>query len=132
MQFSLPLYPADWLPFVAAGLTVLFGLAALFAPRLVLRLLRLDTAPAHPEAVAEVRGTIGGYWLGTGLVAVLFYDQPFVQMVVGSGWLFAAFGRLVSILSDAGASVPNFLFLALNLVLAFLFLNPVVGLLGLG
>lgn len=132
MQFSLPIYPADWLPFAAAGLTVLFGLLALFAPRAVLRVLRLDTAPAHPEAVAEVRGTMGGYWLGTGLVALLFYDQPFVQMVVGAGWLFAAFGRVVSILSDAGATPANFLLLVLNLALAVLFLNPVIGLLGLG
>lgn len=132
MQFSLPLYPADWLPFLAAAFTVLIGLFALFAPQTMLKVLRLDTAPAHPEAVSEVRGTIGGFWLGTGLVALLFYDQLFVQMVLGAGWLFAAFGRVVSILADRGSTFPNWLLLALNLALAVLLLMPVLGFISIG
>ncbi|WP_209740690.1 DUF4345 family protein [Aureimonas populi] len=127
MPFSLPIHQADWLPFLAAAFTVLIGLAALFAPRLLLAVLRLDTAPAHPEAVAEVRGTLAGFWLGTGLVTLLFYDQPFVQMALGAAWAFTGFGRLASILSDAGATVPNWLLLALNLLLAAMCLAPVFG-----
>ncbi|WP_185984459.1 DUF4345 family protein [Aureimonas mangrovi] len=127
MQFSLPLYAADWLPFVAAALTTLFGLAALLAPRVVLMALHLDTAPAHPEAVAEIRGTLAGFWLGTGIVALLFYDQPFLQMTLGAAWLFTGFGRLMSILFDAGATVANWALLALNAVLAALCLAPVLG-----
>lgn len=130
MQFSLPLTQADWLPFSVACVTALFGLVALFAPRVVLKALRLDTAPAHPEAVAEIRGTLGGFWLGTGLVTILFYDQPFVQWMMGAVWLFAAFGRLVSILADAGSTPFNWAILILKAVLAGLCLAPTFGLIG--
>ena len=127
MQFSLPTYTADWLPFSVAAFTFLIGLFALFAPVTTLRALRLDTASAHPEALSEVRGTLAGFWLGTGLVTLLFYDQPLVQMVIGAAWLFAGFGRLVSILSDAGSTLFNWALLALNLILAAFCLAPVFG-----
>jgi hypothetical protein len=130
MNIPLPQTHADMLPFAAACLTMLFGLVALFAPRLTLRALRLTTADGHPEAVGESRATIAGFWLGVGLVSAAFYDQPFVQMALGAGWLFTGFGRLVSILSDRGATLTNWLFLALNLLLALMALAPVFGLVG--
>ena len=128
MQFSLPLSQADWLVFLVAATSALLGLIALFAPRLVLAALRLDTAPAHPEAVAEIRGTLGGLWLGTGLVALLFYDQPFIQWMVGAVWLFAAFGRLVSILADSGSTPTNWAVLLVKIAFAAACFNPTFGL----
>ena len=128
MIMPLPQTNADMLPFVAALVTMLFGLVALFAPRLTLRALRLQAVERHPEAVGESRATIAGFWLGVGLVSAAFFDQPFVQMALGAGWLFTGFGRLVSILSDRGATVYNWLFLALNLLLALMALAPVFGL----
>ncbi|UIJ72203.1 DUF4345 family protein [Aurantimonas sp. HBX-1] len=128
MIMPLPQTNADMLPFVAALVTMLFGLVALFAPRLTLRALRLQAVDRHPEAVGESRATIAGFWLGVGLVSAAFFDQPFVQMALGAGWLFTGFGRLVSILSDRGATVYNWLFLALNLLLALMALAPVFGL----
>lgn len=128
MQFSLPLSQADWLVFLVAAVTALLGLLALFAPRLVMAALRLDTSPAHPEAVAEIRGTLGGFWLGTGIVALLFYDQPFVQWTIGAVWLFAAFGRLVSILADSGSTPVNWAVLAVKIAFAAACLNPTFGL----
>lgn len=128
MSFSLPTYTADWLPFAAATLTLLLGLFALFAPHAAVRLLRLDTAPAHPEAVAEIRGLLAGFLIGPGLATLLFYDQPFVQMVLGAAWAFAAFGRLVSILVDAGFTLANLILLLFSLALAAMCLAPVFGL----
>lgn len=118
MEFTLPQTNADLLPFAAAAATVLFGVFAMFAPRLTLRLLRLTTLSLHPEAVAEARATIGGFYIGTGLMALLLFDQPMVQMVLGAAWLFAAFGRLVSILSDQGGTAFNVVALVLALALA--------------
>lgn len=128
MQFSLPLSQADWLVFLVAAATALLGLLALFAPRVVMAAMRLDTAPAHPEAVAEIRGTLGGFWLGTGIVALLFYDQPFVQWTLGAVWLFAAFGRLVSILADSGSTPVNWAVLVVKIAFAAACLNPTFGL----
>ncbi|MCC4295922.1 AGROH133_08824 family phage infection protein [Aurantimonas coralicida] len=127
MDFALPQTNADMLPFGAACITILMGLVALFAPRITLRLLRLETRQAHPEALAESRATIAGFWLGVGIVTVAFYNQPFVQMALGAGWLFTGFGRFVSILSDRGATLFNWVFLLVALALAGAALAPVFG-----
>ncbi|WP_206453358.1 AGROH133_08824 family phage infection protein [Aurantimonas marina] len=128
MDFALPQTNADMLPFAVAALTALFGLVALFAPRITLRALRLQTGERHPEAVAEARATIAGFWLGVGVVTLLLYNQPFVQMTLGAGWLFTSFGRLVSILSDHGSTAYNWLMFFLALALATAALAPVFGL----
>lgn len=128
MDFALPQTNADMLPFAAAILTVLFGLIALFAPRITLRALRLETSQRHPEALSESRATIAGFWLGVGIVAALLYNQPFVQMAFGAGWLFTGFGRLVSILSDHGSTAYNWLMFFVALALAAAALAPVFGL----
>lgn len=127
MEFVLPETNAGLLPFAAAAVTVLFGLVALFAPRITLRALRLATVERHPEALSEARATIAGFYLGVGILTLLMFDQPFVQMALGAGWLFTAFGRLVSILSDHGSTVYNWLLLLLNLALAAMPLAPALG-----
>lgn len=127
MEFALPQTNADMLPFAAACVTVLFGLIALFAPRITFRALRLETSPRHPEALSESRATIAGFWLGVGIVTLLLYNQPFVQMTLGAGWLFTGFGRLVSILSDRGSTAYNWLMFFLALALAAAALAPVFG-----
>ena len=43
------------------------ALILLFLPRIALRILRLQTVPEHPEAVAEARATMAGFYLGLGL-----------------------------------------------------------------
>ncbi|HEY9057939.1 MAG TPA: DUF4345 family protein [Aurantimonas sp.] len=128
MDFVLPQTNADILPFSVAAMTVLFGLIALFAPRITLRALRLETSQRHPEALSESRATIAGFWLGVGIVTLLLYNQPFVQMTLGAGWLFTGFGRLVSILSDRGSTAYNWLMFFLALALAAAALAPVFGL----
>lgn len=127
MQFTLPQTNADLLPFIAAAITVLFGLVALFAPGLTFRALRLQTANGHPEAVAESRARMAGFYLGVGLLGLALYDQFMLQYALGAGWLFTAFGRLVSILSDRGSTLYNWLFFLVELGLAALALAPALG-----
>ena len=128
MEFSLPQTNADTLAFAAAAVTALIGLFALFMPRLALRALRLTVQPDRPDAVAEARSTIGGFMLGTGVMALLLFDQPMVQMVLGAAWLFAAFGRFVAILSDHASTFYHWVFLLLALVLAVMPLAAAFGL----
>lgn len=128
MEFSLPQTNADTLAFAAAAVTALIGLFALFMPRLALRALRLTVQPDRPDAVAEARSTIGGFMLGTAAMALLLFDQPMVQMVLGAAWLFAAFGRFVAILSDHASTAYHWLFLLLALVLAAMPLAAAFGL----
>lgn len=128
MEFTLPQTNADWLPFVAAAVTVLIGLFGLFLPKTMLRALKLQPVPVRPEAVAEARSTIGGFYIGTGLMTLLLFDQPVVQLQLGGAWALAAFGRLVSILSDKGGTVFNVVLLLLQLALAAMPLASAFGL----
>ena len=108
-------------------MTFALGLFALLAPRLALRALGLEERGGRLDAPASVRGPIAGFPLGLGLIALLFYDQPTLQLALGTAWLLAAFGRLVSVLSDA-AGVRGWALLALDLALALAALAPVWGL----
>ncbi|WP_182085987.1 DUF4345 family protein [Aureimonas sp. ME7] len=128
MQFTLPVTTADTLPFVAAAFSVLYGLFALFAPGYFLRMAKLQPITERRVGLSEIRGTLAGFPLGAGLATLFFFDQPFMQMTLGAGWLFVAFGRLVSILSDDASTFGNWLWLLLNTALAAACLAPVFGL----
>lgn len=125
--FPWPFSQGEWLAWSSAAVTVLFGLILLFLPRVSLRILRLQPADAHPEAVSEVRATMAGFYLGVGLCCILL-AQPFLYMALGISWLFTAFGRLISILSDRGSTLYNWFSLVLEIVLAALPLAFVFGL----
>lgn len=129
LAFPWPMSNGEWMAFGSAAVTVLFGLLMFFAPRVTLRALRLQTTEAHPEAVAEARSTMAGFYLGVGLCALLL-AQPLVYMALGFCWLFTAFGRIVSMLSDRGNTIYNWFWVVLDLVLALLPLGFSFGLLG--
>lgn len=118
--FPWPFSQGEWLAWSSAAVTVLFGLILFFAPGLSLRILRLQTTPEHPEALAEARATMSGFYLGLGLTCLLLGSQPFLYLALGMSWALTAFGRLVSMMSDRGNTFYNWISLALEIVLAAL------------
>lgn len=128
MEFAFP-WPTtqgEWGAWGSAALTVLFGLILLFAPHLAFRLLRLQTRDDKPHAIAEARSTMAGFYLGVGVCCILL-AQPMLYMTLGFSWLFTAFGRLISMLSDAGNKPFNWVALVVELVLAALPLGFAFG-----
>lgn len=126
IQFYWPGSPGEWLAFMSAVVTVLFGLTLFFAPRRSLVLLRLQTRPDVPEAVTEARGTMAGFYLGVGLLCLML-AQPFLYLALGASWAFTALGRAVCMIFD-GANTPfNWISLSIELVLALLPLAYVFG-----
>lgn len=117
IEFYWPMTQGEWLAWCSAAVTIGFGLALLLAPRLSFRLLRLQTAPDHPEAVSEARATMAGFYLGVGICALIF-AQPLVYLALGAGWAFTAFGRLISMMSDRGVTGFNLVSLAIEFLLA--------------
>ena len=77
-EFPWPVTQGEWLAWSSAAATVAFGIILLFAPRLSFRLLRLQTTPEHPEAVAEGRATMSGFYLGVGLSAFFWRSRCFI------------------------------------------------------
>ena len=117
IEFYWPTSQGEWLAWSAALVTILFGLMLLFAPRISLRILRLQTLPDQPEALSEARGTMAGFYLGVGICAMLF-AQPLIYLALGAGWAFTAFGRIISMLSDRGVTVFNLVSVVLEILLA--------------
>ena len=107
----------EWLAWTSAIITIIFGLICFFAPRTAYRILRLRTAEGVPEALSESRATMAGFYLGTGILAILF-QQPFVWLVLAAGWAFTALGRLLSIIADRGNTSFNWISIAIEIALA--------------
>lgn len=125
--FPWPFSQGEWLAWSSAVVTVLFGLILFFAPGLSLRLLRLQTTPDHPEALSEARATMSGFYLGLGLTCILF-AQPMLYIALGVSWALTAFGRIVSMMSDRGNTLYNWVSVAVEIVLAALPLAFAFGL----
>ncbi|MCY6383443.1 DUF4345 family protein [Hoeflea prorocentri] len=127
IAFYWPGTTGEWLAFAVAVITVGFGVLLFSAPRLSFRILRLETANAHPDAIAEGRATMAGFYLGCGLCCILL-AQPLIYLALGASWAFTALGRLVSILFDGAATRFNVLSTLFEAVLAILPLAFVFGL----
>lgn len=125
--FPWPMSNGEWMAWGSAVVTVLLGLLFLFAPTVGLRLLRLRTSEARPEAVGEARSRLAGFYLGIGLCAILL-AQPLLYMALGFSWLFSAFGRVISMLSDRGNTPFNWVSLVIDIALAALPLGFAFGL----
>lgn len=117
IEFYWPTTQGEWLAWSAAFVTIGFGVLLLFAPRISLRILRLQTAPDHPEAVSEARATMAGFYLGLGICALLF-AQPLIYLALGAGWAFTAFGRIISMMSDRGMTLYNLVSVVIEILLA--------------
>jgi hypothetical protein len=124
--FPWPMTQGEWGAWGSAVVTLFFGVVLLFAPVLSFRLLRLRTREDKPEAISEARSTMAGFYLGVSLCCILL-AQPMLYMALGFSWLFTAFGRLISMLSDSGNTPFNWVLLVLEIALAGLPLAFVFG-----
>ncbi|WP_075291627.1 DUF4345 family protein [Pararhizobium arenae] len=126
MEFYIPTETGEFLAFCAALATAAIGLIFLFAPGLAFRAIGLDLREGRRGGYAEARSVMGGFPLGLGLAAVLL-AQPMVYLALGVAFALAAFGRILSMLSDGGNTLWNWLYLAAQTVLAALPLAYVFG-----
>lgn len=126
MEFYIPIETGEFLAFCAAVVTSLLGLVFLFAPGIAFRALGIDLREGRRGGYAEARSTMGGFHLGLGLAALLL-AQPMVYLAMGAAFALAAFGRVLSMLSDSGNTVVNWLYLVLQVALSALPLAYVFG-----
>ena len=84
MEFGFP-WPTSqgaWMAWTSAAVTLLFGVILFFAPRIAFRLLMLQPRPDNPEAIAQGRATMAGFFLGVGLCSILL-AQPWLYIALG-------------------------------------------------
>ncbi|MCW5709907.1 DUF4345 domain-containing protein [Shinella sp.] len=125
MEFYIPTETGELLAFCAAIATVLFGLFALFAPGTALKLAGLQVRDGTREGYAFVRSA-GGFYAGIAIVALLM-AQSWIYMAIGGGFALAAFGRILSLMSDGSLSLKNLAVLGAQAVLAALPLGYAFG-----
>jgi hypothetical protein len=128
MELYWPASNGEWLAWGAAAITLLLGLWGMFAPRLMLKAMRLQTLPDRDSALAEVRASYGGFRIGLGLSCLLLHPQPLLYLALGAAWVATVFGRLISMLSDKGMTVANWTFILFELAVAAAALVYAVGL----
>jgi hypothetical protein len=126
MEFYIPTDTGEFLAFCAAVVTSLIGLVFLFAPGIAFRALGIGIREGRRGGYAEARSTMGGFHLGLGIAALLL-AQPMVYLALGAAFALAAFGRILSMLSDGGSTVVNWLYLIVQIVLSALPLAYVFG-----
>ena len=80
-------FPEEWTErwaFITATVTMLIGLAAMIMPVRMGRLMGLFFHDDARQGLSEMRGPIGGMWVGLGL-ACLLLAQPFTYFCAGIG-----------------------------------------------
>ncbi|HXV29785.1 MAG TPA: DUF4345 domain-containing protein [Sinorhizobium sp.] len=127
MEFYIPTETGELLAFCAAAAAMLIGLVMLFAPGLTFRAAGINLAEGRRGGLAEARSTMGGMHVGLGLGAIML-AQPMVYLAVGAAFALAAFGRILSMMSDNGATLFNWIALIVQSALAILPLAYVFGL----
>lgn len=118
MEFYIPTETGELLAFSAAIVTALFGLFALFAPGTALKLAGLQTREASREGYAFA-SSAGGFYAGLAIVALMM-AQSWIYMGIGGGFALAAFGRILSLMSDGSFTLKNLVVLLVQAGLAAL------------
>ncbi|NTJ66118.1 DUF4345 domain-containing protein [Agrobacterium rhizogenes] len=118
MELYFPTEFGERLAYCSAAVTALIGLFLMFAPGYAYRFLKLQVKEGRSEAYAEARSA-GGFMVGIGLVAILL-AQPMIYLALGAAFGVAAFGRILSLMSDRGSIFLSLLLLVVQAVLAAL------------
>jgi hypothetical protein len=113
----------DWLPRVAAILTVIFGLVGFFKPRLITDGQQIELG--SPMAFSEVRVVFGGLHLGGGIMA-LALNEPLIYMTLGVAWAFGLLARFYSMAADKATLQQSLPGIVVDSVMASLFLSGVI------
>jgi hypothetical protein len=117
MELYFPTELGEQLAFCAAAFTALVGLLMMFAPGYAYRFYGLQVREGRQGAYAESR-SVGGFYVGLGVSAILF-AQMWIYMALGIAFAVAAFGRILSLMSDrGGGAMVNLLLLVVQAALA--------------
>lgn len=127
MEFYFPAEFGEQLAFGAAVVSAIIGLFFMFAPGLTLRAFGLQPAGECRDGYALARSSLAGFYLGLGGAALLL-AQPMVYLAFGAAFGLSVFGGILSMLSDGGATMRNFLLLVVHFMLSALALSYVFGL----
>ncbi|MAI88904.1 DUF4345 family protein [Ponticaulis sp.] len=107
------------------------GLYSMLKPSWGSKTVGLKPIEGHREGISEFRATFGGMFLFGHLITVFFLwelDQmsaPIITIPLAFAWGGAGFGRVISILKDAGARTrQNMIWVAFEMGMGLLIILP--------
>jgi hypothetical protein len=128
IEFVWPLTNGEWLAWISAFYLVINGMLKLLIPRWWLNFFRMRIISDNPQAVALMRGPMGGGNVGLGIAVLILHPQPLLYLALGSMFVFMAIGRLISIMIDKGNVVKNWIVLVIEGAMGFFPLAYAFGL----
>lgn len=132
----LPTNAQEWIFAVIAAFTIALGLVALLLPKLALRIMRLQISEEQPVCICGPRGIVAGFYIAAG-IGLFIIQEPIVaaiwlQVLLGTVWLFTGLGRFVSMVFDGkfpiGFSFYNIAGAIFELALGIYVIGTVFGL----
>ncbi|PCH45509.1 MAG: DUF4345 domain-containing protein [Hyphomicrobiales bacterium] len=125
IEFVFPQSTGEWLAWFGAFYFIIGGLVALITPRRFMTLTHL--AVEKPAGMSEIRGALGGAYIGFGVAAIMF-AQPLIYLALGFALAGMVLGRLISMAIDGARSSKVWFFTAIEALLAFFPIAYVFGL----
>jgi hypothetical protein len=99
--------------------TIVTGLVSLVRPNAVTGFVGLQ--PDGPRGLSEIRGVLGGLFIGSGAAALLL-NQPGAPAVLGFAYLGTAAGRLISMVIDNAFDRSNWISLVWEVFFGVVFI----------
>lgn len=127
MEFYFPTEFGEQLAFSAVAVAAVIGVLVMFAPGLTLRFFGLQPREFRTEGYGAARSA-GGLTVGFSATVLMLGPQTTLYLAFSAAMGLAAFGRILSIMSDRGNTIRNFLLLVVQIILAALPLLYVYGL----
>lgn len=101
------------------------GLLTLIKPRMIMDWTGLRLVEGRQFGLSEIRGPLGGFYVGVALYVLLSPDRPY--LILASAFAFACFGRIVAYALDGVRSRENVLSFIGDAILATIPLMHVLG-----
>ncbi|MEM9734090.1 MAG: hypothetical protein AAF903_11490 [Pseudomonadota bacterium] len=98
LAIALPTSSGEWLAFMVLLIALAGGLMTLFAPRTIMAWTGLAPAEGRDFGFSEIRGPLGGFYVGVSLYLLMATPRPYIVLTFGFG--FACLGRITAFLLD--------------------------------
>ncbi|MEN9894466.1 MAG: hypothetical protein RIR97_318 [Pseudomonadota bacterium] len=124
MNLTLPDFPSDLvgrLIFLSTIFLAIISLLPVALPQMCKRIWMLVEKGGRAGSVGELR--VGGLFVAGYCLAALLLAQPVIALGLGMALAFAAFGRILSILSDQAFSLLNLVILIVQILFAAVMLT---------
>ena len=126
IEFVWPASLGEWGAWLSALIIFLGGLITFLMPRTVMGWTGLAALPGRRFGYSEIRGPLGGFYLGIAFWTLAFHPQPLLYIALGTALALACLGRITAFLFDGvrsamhvGAIFGDAILAALPLLYAF-------------